>query len=75
MVSEQRAWQRRREGVELILTRIAGDPDYRQSVRTSPGLALGDVADAAVDGSPEVVGMCFISCSRISCRGETRVAR
>ena len=74
-MSEQQAWQRRREGVELILTRIASDPAYRQSVRTSPSRALRDVGDAAGNGSPEVVGMCFISCSKFTCRGETRVTR
>jgi hypothetical protein len=75
-MGEQRAWQRRREGVESILTRIASDPAYRQSIRTSPNLAIRDVGGAADDGSPEVVGMCFMSCSRMmSCRGESRVTR
>lgn len=76
MIGEQRAWQRRRDGVEAILTRIASDPAYRQSIRTSPSLAIRDVGGVAVDGSPDVVGMCFTSCSRLmSCRGESRVTR
>jgi hypothetical protein len=69
-MGEQRAWQRRREGVEAILTRIATDPGYRRNLKDDPATALQGLAnEPAAEAPAEVFGLCkSVTCQTRSCR-------
>ena len=70
MNSELRGWQRRREGVEAILSRIATDPDYRRSLRDDPASAMQGLAiDPSAQAPAEVFGLCkSVTCKARTCR-------
>ena len=54
----------RRAGVEAVLERIAGDPAYRQQLRSDAATVLRDLAIDPTSETAEVVGFkCLKTCA------------